>query len=139
MAKSFSDTISKWTQRMNIAMEAVAKEAAQELAEEVTKPKLKGGKMPVRDGFLRNSIAAAVNSIPSGEGLPPKGYKNTDLDMQPVILAINKLKAGDRLVIGFTAQYARAMEYRYFFVRSSAQNWNQHVDKAVKKVSKAIK
>lgn len=132
MAKSFSDTISKWTQRMNVAMEAVAKEAAQELAEEVSKPIAKGGRIPVDTGFLRNSMAAALNSIPSGES-------SDVFDMQPVTLAINKLKAGDRLVLGFTANYARAMEYRYYFVRSAAMNWPLHVDKSIKKVAKAIR
>mgnify|MGYP007087006928 CR=1 FL=1 len=131
MAK-FSDTISKWTQRMNVAMEAVAKESAQELAEEVSKPIAKGGRIPVDTGFLRNSMAAALNSIPSGES-------SDSFDMQPVTLVINKLKAGDRLVLGFTANYARVMEYRYFFVRSAAQNWPLHVDKSIKKVSRAIK
>jgi len=117
---------------MNVAMEAVAKEAAQELAEEVSKPIAKGGRMPVDTGFLRNSMAAALNSIPSGES-------SDVFDMQPVTLAINKLKAGDRLVLGFTANYARAMEYRYYFVRSAAMNWPLHVDKSIKKVAKAIR
>lgn len=136
---NFSDTISKWTQRMNVAMEAVAKEAAQELAEEVTKPVAKGGRMRVDTGFLRNSLHAALNSIPSGESNPQEGYRKTDLDLQPVVLVINKLKAGDRLVLGFTAAHARPREFKDFFVRGAAQNWDQHVDKAIKKVSKAIK
>jgi hypothetical protein len=139
MSKSFSNTINEWSRKMTIAMEAVVKEAAQDLVEETTKPRAKGGRMPVLDGFLRNSMAAALNSIPSGESSAPDGYKNTDFDMQPTALVINKLKAGDRLVLGFTAVYARPMEHRYFFVRSAAQNWPLHVNKAIKKVSRAIR
>jgi hypothetical protein len=139
LAKSFSNTVSDWSRKMTIAMEAVAKEAAQALVEETTKPRAKGGRMPVLDGFLRNSMAGALNSIPSGEGMPDKGYKNTDFDMAPTALVINKLKAGDRLVLGFTAVYARPMEFKYFFVRSAAQNWPLHVNKAIKKVSRSIR
>ena len=128
---SFSQTISSWAKRQELAMEAVVKEAALELTEEAVKPIAKGGRIPVDTSFLRNSIAAAVNSIPSGES-------SASFDMQPVILAINKVKAGDRLVIGFTAEYARAMEHRYFFVRSAAQNWDNHVNKATKKVARAL-
>lgn len=139
MPKSFSDTISKWTARQELAMESVAKEAAQGLSEEVTKPRAKGGRMPVDTGFLRNSFAAAVNSIPRGEAAGSDGFSKTDFDMQPIVLTINKLKAGDRLVLGFTANYARAMEFRYFFVRSAAQNWPIHIEKATKKVARALK
>ena len=128
----FSETVSKWVQRVELAQEAVVKEAAQELAEDVVSPRAKGGNMPVDTGFLRNSIAAAVNSIPSGES-------SDVFDMQPVILAINKVKAGDRLVIGFTANYARYMEAKYFFVRHSAQNWPKFVTNATRKVARALK
>lgn len=132
MAKSFSDTIAQWNRRQVLAMEAVVKEAAQELTEDVVSPRAKGGNMPVDTGFLRNSIAAAVNSIPSGE--------SSDIfDMQSVILAINKVKAGDRLVIGFTANYARYMEAKYFFVRHSAQDWPKFVTNATNKVARALK
>lgn len=127
----FGKTVSDWVKRQELAMEAVVKEAAQDLAEDVTTPRAKGGRLPVDTGFLRNSIAAAVNSIPSGE-------PSDVFDMQPTILAINKVKAGDRLVIGFTAEYARAMEFKYFFVRSAAQNWPTHVTNATKRVEKAI-
>tara|TARA_R110000851_G_scaffold309804_1_gene469366 strand:- start:185 stop:550 length:366 start_codon:yes stop_codon:yes gene_type:complete len=119
-------------------MEAVIKESVQELAEDVVKPVAKGGRMRVDTGFLRNSLHAAINSIPSGESVAPEGYNKTDFDMQPVILAINKLKAGDRLVLGFTAAHAKPREARDFFVRHSVQDWPQLVDKAIKKVSRAI-
>jgi hypothetical protein len=138
MAK-FAKTVTDWVRKSTLAMEAVAKEASQGIVEEVTKPRAKGGRMPVLDGFLRNSMAGALNSIPSGEGMPDKGYKNTDFDMAPTALVINKLKAGDRLVLGFTAVYARPMEFKYFFVRSAAQNWPLHVNKAIKKVSRSIR
>ena len=139
MTKQFQATISKWVKQSQAGMTAVAQEAAQELAEEVTKPRAKGGNMPVDTGFMRNSMAAALNSIPSGKPQGEKGYKNTDLDLAPVTLVINKLKAGDRLVMGFTANYAQQMEARYFFVRLAAQNWQQYVSKAARKIERGIR
>lgn len=136
---NFEQTITKWVKRQEIAMNAVAQEAAQELVEEVVKPTAKGGRMRVDTGFLRNSLTAALNSIPSGSGVRPDGYKSTSYDIAPLVLVLNKLKAGDRLVLGFVAKYAKHREYRDFFVRSAAQNWQQHVSKAVKKVDKAIR
>ena len=129
---SFSDTIAQWARRQELAMEAVIKESVQELAEDVVKPRARGGNMPVDTGFLRNSMAAAVNSVPSGE-------PSDMFDMQPVVLAINNVKAGDRLVLGFTANYAKYMEAKYFFVRHSAQDWPKFVTKATNKVARALR
>ena len=54
---NFEQTIAKWVKRQEMAMNAVAQEAAQELVEEVVKPTAKGGRMRVDTGFLRNSVA----------------------------------------------------------------------------------
>ena len=132
---NFALTVSNWVKQQESAMVAVTQEAAQDLSEDVTKPRAKGGRMPVSTGFLRNSLTAAINSIPSGEG-SADGYSNTDFDAQPVVLVLNQLRAGDRLVLGFTANYAERMERRYFFTRSAAQNWPTYVNKAVKKISR---
>lgn len=140
MSVSFSATIARWVRDNEIALNAVAQESAQLLVEEVVKPITKGGKIPVRDGFLRNSLTAEINNIPSGEGEASEGFSRERFYQRPAIaLVLNKLKAGDRLVLGFTANYARAMEYRYYFVRSAAMNWPLHVDKSIKKVAKAIR
>lgn len=137
---NFEGTIKQWIAENEIAMNAVAQEAAQSLVEEVVKPQAKGGRMPVSTGFLRNSIAAEIGQAPSGEGQARKDYSNSKfMQRRAIVLVLNKLKAGDKLVLGFTANYAKPMEYRYFFVRSAAQNWQQHVSKAVKKVDKAIR
>ena len=139
MAKSFEATIAAWVKQSQAGMTAVAQEAAQELSEEVTMKRAKGGNMPVDTGFLVNSYAAALNSVPSGEASGGSGYKRTDFDMAPITIVLNKLKAGDRLVMGFTANYAQQMEARYFFVRLAAQNWQQYVSKAARKIERGIR
>lgn len=135
---TFQQQVLAWQRKAERAMEATIKEAAQDLSEQANTSRFKGGKTPVDVGFLINSFAGAVNSVPRGEGQKPKGYKNTDFDMGPALLAINKVKVGDRLVLGWTAQYAIYMEARYAFMRSAAQNWPQIAEKAARKVRRAI-
>lgn len=139
MAKSFAKQVADFQRKAEIAMTATMKEAAQSLSEEANTSRFRGGKTPVDLGFLINSFSGAINSIPRGQGERPDGYKNTDFDMGPVTIAINKLTIGDRLVLGWTANYAVYMEAKYAFMRSAAQNWPQHVDKAARKVRSAIR
>lgn len=136
--KPLGQQLSEITRKYEVMLEATAKEAAQSLVEEVQTPRPKGGKLPVDTSFLRNSMSGALNSTPSGPATKPAGYTQTDWDASPILLVINRVKIGDRLVLGYTANYAPYMEARYAFVRSAAQNWNQHVDKAARKVRREV-
>lgn len=131
---TFAAQISAWVKKSNGRMEATFKQAAQDLSQEVIEPRGKGGNMPVDTSFLRNSLGVAVNSIPRGESIKPGGYSNTAFDNQPLVLAINQANLGDRLVFGFTANYAPYMEARYAFVRLATQRWPQIVKQASSKV-----
>jgi len=126
VAKSFGSQVDAWTRKTEGRMEAVYRTAVQDLVEEVQTPQSKGGNLPVDTSFLRNSGMAAVNKIPSGDSDPSNATA--------AVVIINQLKAGDRFVFGYTAQYARAMEAKYGFTRLAAQNWGKIVDNAVKKV-----
>ena len=120
-------TINQWVAQSQARLEAVWKTAAQDIAREVQTPRAKGGRMPVDTGFLRNSFAADVNKVPSGNG-------STAYTSGPISIVINRAKIGDTVVFGFASQYSIYMEAKYFFVRSAAQNWQQIVDKAAQKV-----
>ena len=120
-------TIDQRVSKTQARLEAVWKTAAQDIAKEIQTPRAKGGKMPVDTGFLRNSFAADVNKVPSGNG-------STAYTSGPISIVINRAKIGDTVVFGFASQYSIYMEAKYFFVRSAAQNWQQIVDKAAQKV-----
>jgi len=93
------------------------------------------GRMPVVTGFLRASIRAAVDRMPSG---PRSGDKDKDYSgdalSQSVTSALLRWdsNSGDALYVGWSAVYARAMEYRYGFMRGAAENWDKHVREAVR-------
>ena len=60
-------------------MTYVAKDATQSVVMEAQRERNQGGKMPVRTGFLRSSIAAAIGTLPSG---PVKGDQTGDIQRE---------------------------------------------------------
>ena len=124
-------TIGQWVAQSQARLEAVWKTAAQDIVREIQTPRAKGGKMPVDTGFLRNSFAADVNKVPSGNG-------STAYTSGPISIVINRAKIGDTVVFGWAPQYSVYMEARYSFVRHAAQNWQQIVNKAAQKVKTRV-
>jgi hypothetical protein len=100
--------------------------------------------MPVRTGFLRNSGKAAKEGMPSGERRAARGGqrgKKTAFDRQArpqIALLIANTMPGEKIYFGWTAAYARRMEYRYHFMRSAAQNWQKIVNAAARRAKQEI-
>lgn len=136
---SFEQQVLAWQRKAERAMTATLRESAQDLSEEANTSRFKGGLTPVDTSFLINSFSGAVNSTPRGEGERPTGYQPSPFDMGPVLLATNKVKIGDRLVLGWTANYAKYMEAKYAFMRSAAQNWPTITERAARRVRRAIR
>jgi len=124
-------TIDQWVAKSQARLEAVWKTAAQDIAREVQTPSAKGGKIRVDTGYLRNSFAADINATPSGNG-------ETPYTSGPISIVVNRAKIGDRVVFGWSAQYAIYVEARFAFLRSAAQNWQQIVDKSAQKVKTRV-
>ena len=127
---SFTEQVNKWTRKSEARMLTVFKTAVQELVEDAQKPIAKGGNMPVDTSFLRNSGQAALNDIPSGD--------SSESNMVSVPLVVSRANIGDRVVFGWTANYAQYMEARYAFMRRAAQNWPSHVKKAAADVQRSV-
>ena len=126
-----SVTIAEWVAKSEARLDAVWKTAAQDIVREIQTPRAKGGRMPVRTSFLRNSFSADINKIPSGNG-------NASYTSGPISIVVNRAKIGDTVVFGFAAQYAIFVEAKYSFVRHAAQNWQQIVIKAAQKVKTRV-
>jgi len=124
-------TINQWVAQSQARLEAVWKTAAQDIVREIQTPRAKNGRMPVDTSFLRNSFSADINATPSGNG-------ETPYTSGPISIVINRAKIGDRVVFGWSAQYAIYVEARYGFLRSATQNWQQIVDKAAQKVKTRV-
>lgn len=154
MAKSFADQVGAFVAKSDAMMRAVYQESAQEVIEEAQRPKSKGGNMPVKDGFLRNSGQATLNAPSSETTKKPKNYSGVDWDAGEVVLVINKAELKDTIYFTWTAEYAARMEYGFVgkdslgrqynqpgngFLRLAAQQWPQIVKKVAARAEKAYK
>lgn len=137
MAQSFAAQVSKWVQASEARMEAVLKASAQDVFEEALIPRAKGGNLPVDTSFLRNSAKAQIGSMPSGPSTPVDGMPSAP-DGQ-ITLTLVRLKPGESVFLGFTANYAKYMEHRYGFVRLAAQQWQQIVNKNAAELRRKIR
>lgn len=108
-------------------MELVVKQSAQDVGDLAQRPVAKGGNMPVDTGFLRNSLVAGLNGTTGLSG--PDAY----------VLAIAGMELGDSVMFGWTANYARYVEYGTrgragrFFMLSAAQEWQAIVARNAEK------
>jgi len=94
----------------------------------------KGGRMPVDTNNLRNSMAASISGIPSGQ--TEGNEKKTGDDVAAMLI---RWKPGQSLFYaGFTANYARQMEYRYGFMRGAVMKWGELVRKAAEESKRKI-
>jgi hypothetical protein len=128
---TFKGQIDEWILMSEELTGAVVKEASQELAIAANNPVGNGGRMRVDTGFLRNSIVASLNQIPSGPDVKPDNYSKIGWEPTEVATTINRMKPDDTLYIGWSAEYAAYRENQDFFARTAAQNWSKYVDDAV--------
>ncbi len=133
---SFSAAVAQWADKVEGAVEAVFKEATQEVVEEMQKPTGQGGRMRVDTGFLRASLLASSTSMPAiNASAKPVDGRTYASDFAQVEAVIAGADIGDTLYFGYTAAYAGHREYGSNgqpadgFVRLAAQNWPIIVDR----------
>lgn len=135
--KSFSAQVSEWVTKAEGRIEAVFKDSAQELFSIAQTPVAKGGNMPVDTGNLRNSFVSSLNG--QGGLTGAVSYE----------LTIAGAKIGDTIFGGWTAAYARRIEYGFTgtdslgrafnqngrgFVRHAAEQWQDIVDRNARRL-----
>lgn len=101
VSESFRKQVGNWVAETEKRSMAVLKQSAQDVVSRAQKSRDDGGRMPVVEGNLRNSLIVALNGSSVGKG--KDSYIN----------AIPLMKAGDELFIGWTAEYARRVEYGF--------------------------
>lgn len=115
----------------------VAKDATQSVVMEAQRERNQGGRLPVRTGFLRSSIAAALGTLPSGpvKGDPNKRYPAGTIGEQ----LVRWEPAQENIYVGWSAVYARKIEYRSGFLRSATQRWDTFVNDSILKAQRDVK
>ncbi len=153
MASKFGDQIKAFAEKAKQRQLAVFRESAQALMEEANTQEGEGGKMPVKDGFLRNSMTASTEGVPSGQSAPDKGATYSGPVNGDPALVFASMEMGQTVWAGWTAAYAMRMEHGFHkedslgrkyaqagkgFARAAAQNWAFIVEKATAKVKAEI-
>lgn len=135
---SFTTQLDAWVKKTDERIEAVFKQSFQRLVEEAQTPVVKGGNMRVDTGFLRNSGQASISSLPIG---PDKnlGTPQPEWDNSEVAVTVNRLKLGQTIFFGWTANYAIHRENKDGFVRLASQNWQTIVNQVTKEVKATIR
>lgn len=114
---TFTAQVKAFTDRAKEKLETVVKTSAQEVFSIAQTPKAQGGRMPVDTGFLRNSLIAQLNGATVGGG------------SDAYVMAVAGSDLGDTIFAGWTANYARHMEYGTsettgnFYMLGAAQQW----------------
>ena len=131
----FSAAIDDFIRKSEFLMEAVIKDAAQATFNEAQ------SMVRIDTGFLINSAQASIGTLPVGEGKNTKGddYKYPEWQDSSVSASLLQWDLNSPFYFGWVANYARARENKDGFMRRAAQNWPQHVNKAVAKVKAASK
>lgn len=138
MAKLFSQSVEEWVEKAEGRIEAVAREAAQNVAESANLETNKGGKMRVDTGFLRASMTGAVGRMPSGPSVRPDNAqpRSFKYDASAIELVINGWGVKNAaLYIGWTANYAIHREAKDGFLEAAAQRWPYFVEQAVRELA----
>jgi len=135
---TFTASIDKFIAKSEAKLEAVVKTAVQDTINEAQTIDDKGGFMRFDTGFLANSGMASIGTLPVGESKNP-GIQLPEWNPQSIAAALLQWDLNSPFYFGWVANYARARENKDGFMRRAAQNWTQHVNKAVTKVKAASK
>ena len=129
MANKFTAQVDDFIKDSEARALAVFQAAAQDVIQDAQIIDEQGGRMPLDTSFLVNSGQASIDVLPTGPDVKPKNYTHQDWKPGETVTTINKVKLGDTLYFGWTANYARFMENKFIFMRSAAQRWPEHVAK----------
>ena len=136
---TFSAQVDAWVRKSEARLEAVVKDAAQQVAIEVK------SRTPVRTGFLRASLTASTSMMPiiDRNARPAEGALYTDRETE-IALVIAGASLGEPIFLGFVANYAAHVEYGargragVAMVRLTAQRWPQIVAESVNRIRSRV-
>jgi hypothetical protein len=143
---AFADALSAWAKETDARTEAVYRRSVDLLAEEMTRTKPNGGRVPIKDGNLYKSLLASTTGMPNTSEGPFPGF-----DIGAVTAA---LKMGQPVWLGYQANYAARRNFGFVgtdslgrkyneggdhFVEGAIAKWPQLVAQAAKEVESGSK
>jgi hypothetical protein len=138
---AFSDQLTAWAKATEKRTEAVYRRSVELLAEEMTRTKANGGRVPLDTGNLYRSLLASKQAMPRTAAGPFPGF-----DIGAITAS---LKMSEPVFIGWTANYSRRRNYGFvgadklgrvynesgdYFLEGAIAQWPQIVAQAAKEV-----
>ena len=138
---AFADQLSAWAKATEKRTEAVYRRSVELLAEEMTRTKANGGRVPVDTGALYRSLVASKNDMPKISSAIPAGSNVGSVTAtlklnQPVWLGYIMVYAR-RINSGFVGADKLGRVYNQagnYFVEGAIAAWPQLVAQAAKEV-----
>lgn len=142
---AFADQLSAWGKQTEARMEAIYRRSVRLLADEMSRTKEQGGRVPVLTTYLSKSLAASTEGMPKTSTTKTAG--------QDVGVVIATLKLNQTIWLGYTAIYARRQNYGFvgadklgrvfnqqgsYFVEGAIEKWPQFVAQAAKEIQGAV-
>lgn len=143
--KSFSESVGKWASQTPQRITAVRRRAIELLADEMTKTRPQGGRVPFDTGNLARSLLGSTSAMPKTSDAPGTGSN--------IGIITATLRSDQPLWIGYTATYARRMNSGFvgadslgrvynqpgnYFVEGAAQQWPELVRKAAAEIQQSV-
>ena len=113
MARIKAANMRSWTDRQKANAALIVRQSIEDVGEIAQTPKAKGGRMPVKESFLRNSFTAFLNGSSSLTG--PDAY----------ISVLGSFEMGDTFLGGWTVEYALRQEKGFVGQDKLGRTYNQ--------------
>jgi hypothetical protein len=138
LTKKFSAQVDDFVRQSDERMDAVFKASVQDVFNQASLARAKGGRMRVDTGFLRASGSMSLTGMPSGPSLKPKDAKKDQYGFNANLSGLAEARIGATVFVGWTANYAKFRELKDGFLETALQNWQQIVDKNVARLRARI-
>lgn len=126
----------EWVGKVKARHSAIVRFSIEKLAETAQTPRAKGGLLPIDTSFLRNSFGSDIGQMPAGPSKQSEGNPG-EWNAGALVLTLAKVRSGDVVFLGWSAEYARPMEARYGFAKGAASGWQSFVDYAIERAKAA--
>ena len=122
--RSFSASIAAFRDKTKAQMQAVLSESIQDVMDIAQTPVANGGRMPVQDGHLINSVVTELNGtvIGTASATPSKGGANSTAN---IALLVAQVQPGDVARIGWSAAHAMRQHEGFVGEDSLGRSYNQ--------------
>jgi hypothetical protein len=114
---AFADQLTEWGRQTEARMEAIYRRSVKLLADEMTRTKAQGGRLPVLTTALSKSLVASTQGMPKTSTTPTAGTT--------VGVVIATLKLNQPIWLGYQAIYARRQNYGFVGADKLGRVFNQ--------------